>query len=148
MLASCQQHPTHEHTALQVSLPVVRKFVKEIEEKALGTKVLKGVKPDQQLVKVVNDQLIELMGGKQQGLEMPRRGPQVQATSLKWFICIMTCLPSGITCVWRMACLAGCDSFKCGRIMACVTHEMGPNVSGQCLVGGSKGREKGCSALQ
>ena len=90
--------------AVQVSLPVVRKFVKEIEEKALGTKVLKGVKPDQQLVKVVNDQLIELMGGKQQGLEMPRRGPQVQQRHLKWLIFIMICLPSGTACICCMVC--------------------------------------------
>ena len=63
---------------MQVSLPVVRKFIKQVEEEALGIKVIKGVKPDQQLVKVVNDQLIELMGGKEQGLEVPKRGPQVQ----------------------------------------------------------------------
>ena len=55
----------------------MRKFVKQVEEEALGIKVIKGVKPDQQLVKVVNDQLIELMGGKEQGLEVPRKGPQV-----------------------------------------------------------------------
>ncbi|KAL0030135.1 hypothetical protein WJX79_010209 [Trebouxia sp. C0005] len=60
-----------------VSLPVVRKFVKQVEETALGVKVVKGIKPDQQLVKVVNDQLIELMGGEQQGLVKPAKGPQI-----------------------------------------------------------------------
>ncbi len=55
----------------------MRKFVKQVEETALGVKVVKGVKPDQQLVKVVNDQLIELMGGEQQGLVSPAKGPQV-----------------------------------------------------------------------
>lgn len=40
----------------------------KVEEQALGVKVLKGVTPDQQLVKVVNDQLIDLMGGTQEGL--------------------------------------------------------------------------------
>ncbi|EIE18517.1 signal recognition particle protein [Coccomyxa subellipsoidea C-169] len=60
-----------------VSLPVVRQFVKSVEETALGTKVLKGVRPDQQLVKVVNDQLVELMGGQQQDLNDPKDGPQV-----------------------------------------------------------------------
>lgn len=62
---------------LQVSLPVVRKFVKQVEESALGVKVVKGVRPDQQLVKVVNDELIDLMGGEQQGLVSPAKGPQV-----------------------------------------------------------------------
>lgn len=60
-----------------VSLPVVRKFVKQVEETALGVQVTKGIRPDQQLVKVVNDQLIELMGGKQQGLVEPAKGPQI-----------------------------------------------------------------------
>ena len=52
----------------QVSLPVVRRFVARVEERALGTAVLKGVKPEQQLVKVVNDALIDLMGGSASGL--------------------------------------------------------------------------------
>ncbi len=64
---------------LQVSLPVVRKFVKQVEETALGVKVVKGIKPDQQLVKVVSDQLIELMGGEQQGLVKSAKGPQVNS---------------------------------------------------------------------
>lgn len=55
----------------------MRQFVKSVEEKALGVKVLKGVRPDQQLVKVVNDQLIELMGGQQEDLNDPKDGPQV-----------------------------------------------------------------------
>ena len=56
----------------------MRRFVARVEEKALGIKVLKGVKPDQQLVKVVNDQLVELMGGKAEGLVETRPGtPQV-----------------------------------------------------------------------
>ena len=49
-----------------------------MEESALGVQVLKGVKPDQQLVKVVNDELIELMGGQKQELVAPPRGPQVR----------------------------------------------------------------------
>ena len=67
---------------MQVSLPIVRQFVKSVEEKALGVKVLKGVRPDQQLVKVVNDQLIELMGGQQEDLNDPKEGPQVPMPGL------------------------------------------------------------------
>ena len=62
---------------MQVSLPVVRGFVKRVEEKALGVKVIKGIQPSQQLVKVVNDELISLMGSKQEDLVDPSRGPQV-----------------------------------------------------------------------
>jgi signal recognition particle subunit SRP54 len=46
----------------------------KVEASALGKKVLKGIKPDQQLVKVVNDQLIELMGGTQEGLVEVKAG--------------------------------------------------------------------------
>lgn len=37
---------------VQVSLPVVRRFVKSVSEKAIGMGVVRGVRPDQQLVKV------------------------------------------------------------------------------------------------
>jgi len=61
-----------------VSLPVVRRFVKKVEEDALGLRVTKGVSPDQQLVKVVYDQLRDLMGGDQATLVVPSGGdPQV-----------------------------------------------------------------------
>lgn len=62
----------------QVSLPVVRRFMAKVEEKALGAQVLKGIQPDQQLVKVVNDQLIDLMGSTQEGLVEVKPG-QMQA---------------------------------------------------------------------
>ena len=60
----------------------MRQFVKSVEETALGVKVLKGVRPDQQLVKVVNDQLIQLMGGQQEDLNDPKEGPQVLIAAL------------------------------------------------------------------
>ena len=62
-----------------VSLPVVRGFVKRVEEEALGMEVVSGVSPEQQLIKAVYDQLKDLMGGEMRGLEMPRTegDPQV-----------------------------------------------------------------------
>ncbi|KAL2652156.1 hypothetical protein R1flu_020284 [Riccia fluitans] len=60
-----------------VSLPVVRKFVKNVSEKAVGIGVIKGVRPDQQLVKVVNDELVSLMGGSMAGIEFAKSGPTV-----------------------------------------------------------------------
>ena len=46
-----------------VSLPVVRRFIKKVEERAPGVKVTKGVEPSQELVKLVADELCTLMGG-------------------------------------------------------------------------------------
>ncbi|KAF8707265.1 hypothetical protein HU200_030273 [Digitaria exilis] len=60
-----------------VSLPVVRRFIESVSEKAVGTDVIRGVSPDQQLVKVVNDELVQLMGGEVSDLVFAKSGPTV-----------------------------------------------------------------------
>lgn len=45
-----------------VNFTVVKDFVKKVREKAAGADVLKGLNPAQQIVKIVNDELTELMG--------------------------------------------------------------------------------------
>ena len=45
-----------------VSLPVVKEFMAKVKEKALGEKVIKSIRPDQQIVKIVYDELVELLG--------------------------------------------------------------------------------------
>ncbi|KAG8091299.1 hypothetical protein GUJ93_ZPchr0011g27899 [Zizania palustris] len=60
-----------------VSLPVVRSFIESVTEKAVGTDVLQGVQPEQQLVKVVNDELVQLMGGEVSDLVFAKSGPTV-----------------------------------------------------------------------
>ena len=46
-----------------VALPVVREFVDKATEQAVGQNVLKSVTPGQQVVKIVNDALVEMLGG-------------------------------------------------------------------------------------
>jgi len=46
-----------------VALPVVRRFIDSVTEKAIGHSVLKSVTPGQQVVKIVNDALVEMLGG-------------------------------------------------------------------------------------
>ena len=46
-----------------VNFKVVKEFVAEVKEKALGHGVLESLTPGQQVIKIVNDQLVELMGG-------------------------------------------------------------------------------------
>ncbi|GGB94224.1 signal recognition particle protein [Novosphingobium endophyticum] len=46
-----------------VALPVVRRFVDQVTEKAVGQSVLRSVTPGQQVVKIVNDALVEMLGG-------------------------------------------------------------------------------------
>ncbi|GAB4468387.1 MAG: signal recognition particle protein [Elainellaceae cyanobacterium] len=45
-----------------VNLQVVKDFVAEVQEKALGAEVISGVRPDQQFIKIVHDKLVEVMG--------------------------------------------------------------------------------------
>ena len=47
-----------------VALPVVRDFVAKVKERAVGQEVIRSVTPGQMVVKIVHDQLIELLGGK------------------------------------------------------------------------------------
>jgi signal recognition particle subunit SRP54 len=48
--------------AADVNLQVVKDFVTEVETKALGADVISGVRPDQQFIKIVYDELVEVMG--------------------------------------------------------------------------------------
>ena len=53
-----------------VNLRVVKAFISAIKDKAEGEKVLEGVNPSQQLVKIVHDELIELLGKEQKPLDL------------------------------------------------------------------------------
>lgn len=46
-----------------VNFKVVKEFVHDVKEKALASDVLQSLTPGQQVIKIVNDQLVELMGG-------------------------------------------------------------------------------------
>ena len=45
-----------------VALPIVKKLVKDIQEKAIGQEVLRSITPGQMVIKIVNDHLIEVLG--------------------------------------------------------------------------------------
>ena len=53
-----------------VNLRVVKAFISAIKDKAEGEKVLEGVDPSQQLVKIVHDELINLLGKEQKPLDL------------------------------------------------------------------------------
>lgn len=60
-----------------VNLKVVRSFVKTVSEKAVGQDVLKSLTPGQQVVKIVQDELTNLMGGEQAPIQFARKSPTV-----------------------------------------------------------------------
>ncbi len=50
-----------------VALPVARDFIARVTERAVGQEVLRSVTPGQQVVKIVNDELVEMLGGSEAG---------------------------------------------------------------------------------
>ena len=48
-----------------VALPVVRRFIDSVTEQAVGQSVLRSVTPGQQVVKIVNDAIVEMLGGEE-----------------------------------------------------------------------------------
>ncbi|MDZ7828068.1 MAG: signal recognition particle protein [Halofilum sp. (in: g-proteobacteria)] len=60
-----------------VALPVVKQFIERARERALGQEVVGSVSPGQALVKVVNDELIAVMGGESAELNLRTQPPAV-----------------------------------------------------------------------
>ena len=55
-----------------VNFKVVKEFVEKVKAEAMGEKVLRGVEPGQQFVKIMHDELARLMGGESEGLNLNR----------------------------------------------------------------------------
>lgn len=60
-----------------VALPVVREFTKEVRQKAYGAARSQALNPGQQVVQVVHDQLVDMLGGETRELTFAQRGPTV-----------------------------------------------------------------------
>ena len=60
-----------------VSFKVVKQFVAQVTEKAVGSDVLEALSPAQQIVKIVNQELTDLMGGSAAKLEISSKPPTV-----------------------------------------------------------------------
>ena len=60
-----------------VALPVVKQFVDQATERAIGAEVIRSVTPGQQVVKIVNDALVEMLGGEAEGLNVDVTPPAV-----------------------------------------------------------------------
>jgi signal recognition particle subunit SRP54 len=60
-----------------VALPVVREFIEQVKSRAVGKDVLESLTPGQALIKIVNDELIRLMGDSNEELNLSTRPPAV-----------------------------------------------------------------------
>ena len=60
-----------------VALPVVRQFVAQVKERAKGVEVSQALNPAQQVVKIVNDELVGILGGETRRLNRAKNPPTV-----------------------------------------------------------------------
>ncbi|UNO39714.1 signal recognition particle protein [Streptomyces sp. MST-110588] len=60
-----------------VALPVVRAFIKQVKERALGSEVSQALNPAQQVIKIVNDELVGILGGETRRLRFAKTPPTV-----------------------------------------------------------------------
>jgi signal recognition particle subunit SRP54 len=60
-----------------VNFKVVKDFVKKVSERSVGQEVMKSLTPGQQVIKVVKEELTELMGGEQSKIAVSNRPPTV-----------------------------------------------------------------------
>lgn len=60
-----------------VNFKVVKQFVKKVSERAVGQEVMKSLTPGQQVIKVVQEELTNLMGGEQSQIAVAKRPPTV-----------------------------------------------------------------------
>ncbi|MCB1435773.1 MAG: signal recognition particle protein [Rhodobiaceae bacterium] len=58
-----------------VALEVVRSFIDKVKDKAVGHDVLKSVTPGQQVVKIVHDELVAMLGGEGDGIDLNAPAP-------------------------------------------------------------------------
>jgi signal recognition particle subunit SRP54 len=78
--ANIQEGLREVRTALleaDVNYQVAQEFMRRVGEKAVGQQLIKSVRPDQQIVKIVHDELIELMGPSDPSIRFARDGTTV-----------------------------------------------------------------------
>ena len=60
-----------------VALPVVRAFIAAVKERARGAEVSQALNPAQQVIKIVNEELIEILGGETRRIRLAKTPPTV-----------------------------------------------------------------------
>ena len=58
-----------------VALPVVKNFIESVSEQAIGAGVLRSVTPGQMVIKIVHDQLVDMLGEESPGINLAAQAP-------------------------------------------------------------------------
>ncbi|WGI36374.1 signal recognition particle protein [Mesomycoplasma lagogenitalium] len=66
-----------------VNLVIVKEFIKEIKEKAIGAEIIGKLNPGQQMVKIVNDELIKILGGKTKEIKLEQTRTVIMMAGLQ-----------------------------------------------------------------
>ena len=53
-----------------VALPVVKELIKNIKPKTIGREIIKSTSADQMIIKIVNDELVKILGSKNEELKL------------------------------------------------------------------------------
>ena len=98
-----------------VNFKVVKEFVAEVKEKCLGAQVMQSLTPAQQIIKIVNDQLVELMGGTGSKLTFASSGfTTIMMVGLQGTGKTTTCgkLAAYLKQVGKKPMMAACDVYR------------------------------------
>jgi len=60
-----------------VNFRIVKEFIAEVKEKSIGSSTIKSIKPGQQIVKIIRDEMINLLGGESAPLNFDGKPPQI-----------------------------------------------------------------------
>ncbi|HCB94586.1 MAG TPA: signal recognition particle protein [Ruminococcus sp.] len=112
-----------------VNFKVVKQFVKTIEERAVGAEVLNGLNPGQMVIKIVNEELINLMGSE---------GAEIQFQPGKAITVIMMCGLQGAGKTTTTAKLAGKFKLKGKKSLLVACDVYRPAAIKQLEVNGEK----------
>ena len=66
-----------------VALPVVKEFIDKVKERAVGQEVMKSLSPGQVFIKIVNQELVHMMGDANDALKLNVQPPAVVLMALK-----------------------------------------------------------------
>ena len=65
-----------------VNFKVAKQFIARVKDKALGEEVIASIQPGQQIVKIINDEMIGLLGTERSNLDLPRGFDQPLSLSM------------------------------------------------------------------
>src|SRR5215212_7542312 len=65
-----------------VNFKVVRDFIERIKTKSLGQEVVQSIQPGQQIVKIIHDELVDLLGSSNAGLNFTRNPSSIMMVGL------------------------------------------------------------------